>query len=185
MSVSKTSKRLSLSAGMRRVGVSKQWTSCPSLRSMVEQSWSWSTSSSSRATRSDFRRVGAAFASGASSRATSNVNVLPSPSRLSTWMSPPRSCAFLRVMASPSPNPSSPWALLMRENSPKRRSCSAVGMPRPVSLTLTVSRPSRAVTRSVTPPFEVNLMAFERRFSVICRSRRGSPEACTVTMSAA
>ena len=100
---------------------------------------------------------------------------LPFPGLLSRVISPPSSRTSRSTIESPSPNPSTPRAELLRSNSRKMRSRSPAPMPRPVSRTEKRSRPPPQATSSSTPPVSVNFTAFESRKSATWRMREASP----------
>ena len=112
------------------------------------------------------------------------MNVAPSPSALSTLISPPSRRAISRLIESPRPvppkrrliEPSACW------NASKMRRSLSGGMPMPLSLTENeTTRSARASPSpancssggampivSLTEPRSVNLIAFESRFFSTC-----------------
>ncbi len=115
-----------------------------------------------------------------SSTGRRSVNVLPSPGALLTSIAPPSRRAISRLMVSPRPVP--PYLRLVVPsacwNASKMSFCLSSGMPMPVSCTAKRMdlrrRRARARRASSTPPFAVNLNAFDSRFLRICCRRVGS-----------
>ena len=107
---------------------------------------------------------------------SSTPNRLPSPGLLLTLIVPPSRATSFCVIDSPSPKPSCPCALFRRVNSWNIRFCSSSVIPHPVSATLMLSRPLSSFADIDTEPSLVNFIAFDIRFSTICRMRKGSPE---------
>ena len=77
------------------------------------------------------------FSAGIAASGRNNVNVLPSPSTLSSLISPPRRRASSRLIANPKPVP--PYRRLVLPsacwNASKMVSCFSAGIPIPLSLT--------------------------------------------------
>ena len=117
------------------------------------------------------------------------VNVLPSPSTLSTAIVPSWRSTRSLTMASPKPVPPNRRAASSAAcvNGSKMAARRLAGIPMPVSETRIWSQsfPSAVVTsRSiVTLPSAVNLTAFEARLVRICRNRVGSPRTRSGTLS--
>lgn len=113
------------------------------------------------------------------------VNVVPSPSVLATWMSPPCACAMALVMVNPRPTPGMACLVAVdaRKKRANRRSNSSAGIPTPVSLTQISARspaaPSSAASArrvsATRPPAGVNFRALEMRLSTACARRTASP----------
>ena len=105
----------------------------------------------------------------AKARGSAKVNVLPWPTTLVTWISPPRRRARSREMDKPRPVP--PYLRFVVPSACRNASKIApncvLAMPMPVSRTTNRhSLPSLPMS-SETPPCEVNLSAFESRFLTI------------------
>ena len=116
------------------------------------------------------------------------MKVLPVPGVLSTRISPPSRRAISRLIERPSPVPPNLRLVVPSAcwNASKISCCLSFAMPMPVSLHRERDHRLRLVERcgwrsgfpfsafrivSVTPPFSVNLNAFESRFLSTCCSR--------------
>ncbi len=99
--------------------------------------------------------------------------MLPAPGALCTVTLPPCTAVSSATSARPMPAPSCerPPAFGTRRNRSNRRTCSAVSMPMPVSVTDSsaqrVGHSSTAATRTVMVPCSVNLRAFDSRLMII------------------
>src|SRR5581483_8912780 len=98
---------------------------------------------------------------------------VPSPGRERTPIVPPWDSAIAFEITSPSPVPGIACAVAVDERKKRwnRRSCSASGMPMPVSWISATTWPSTLKVRAViVPPAGVNFTAFERRLPSSCAS---------------
>ena len=125
---------------------------------------------------------------GGRAKINSTVKTLPSPSWLSTWMTPPISSTRFLVMAIPRPVPWMPLEVEVnsREKGSKMVLTNSGLMPMPLSLTAKQRRTYwEAVwgrlwtTNRISPPSGVYLTALERRFSRIWLRRSLSPISCS------
>ncbi|GFH97840.1 hypothetical protein IMSAGC004_00223 [Bacteroidaceae bacterium] len=101
----------------------------------------------------------------------STVKRLPLPFSLSKRIVPPSIAMICCTMDSPSPKPSFAAAFDKRSNASKTRCCSFSVIPVPVSSTISFNIPLSYPVVRETPPFSVNLMAFDSRLFPICRMR--------------
>ena len=105
---------------------------------------------------------------------------VPRPGSLTTSIRPPISATTRRVIASPSPLPSARRACPVDSCTYSSNRCgtNSGAMPMPLSWTASVSSPDSGSpsTNTATPPWSVNLMAFETRLmstrASACESRR-------------
>src|SRR5205807_814964 len=118
---------------------------------------------------------------GLSATASSIQNVLPRPSVLSAPRLPPIASTNRLERARPSPVPSIPaCSAPRRSKGANSRSSPSGGMPGPVSITSSRSRPGAgAEYESVTvPPSRLYLIALERKFNSTCLNRCASARTC-------
>jgi len=116
------------------------------------------------------------------SRRTVNQKRLPEPGTLVTPDSPPIKSTNPRVMASPSPNPSTSRVALLSpcSNREKRRGASIGSKPLPVSATSHrictdfASSPTEKIRKWISP-FFVKLIALFRYCQIACSSAPTSP----------
>src|SRR5829696_8888850 len=108
----------------------------------------------------------------------STRNVAPTPGSLLTATRPwcASTIAFTIVSPRPTPGTADAEALGARYSRSNRCSWSPSGIPVPVSETSMAAMPSAESSRTATcPPLGVNLIALERRLSITCPRRWGSP----------